>query len=58
MKKLLLITAITTSFFAFSQSKTAHINYNELLQSMPEMVIAKSSLEEFTKTYQNQLDKM
>lgn len=58
MKKLFLITAITTSFFTFSQSKTAHINYNELLQSMPEMAIAKSTLEEFTKTYQEQLNKM
>ena len=58
MKKTILIASLFASFFTYSQSKTAHINYNELLQSMPEMAVAKSSLEEFTKTYQEQLNKM
>ena len=58
MKKLIFISSLLVSAFTFSQSKTAHINYNELLQSMPEMAVAKSTLEEFTKTYQEQLNKM
>ena len=58
MKRLILISTIFASAFSFAQTKIAHINYNELLQSMPEMAVAKSSLEEFTKTYQTQLNSM
>jgi outer membrane protein len=58
MKKIIFILTLFVIPFCYSQSKTAHINYNELLQSMPEMNSAKLSLDQFTKTYQAQLNKM
>ena len=43
---------------AFSQSKTAHINYSELILLMPETAEADQALDELTKKYQQQLTKL
>lgn len=59
MKSIFLTFAIvlSTLLFGFSQ-KTAHLNFNELVQAMPESIKAIDSLQSITKAYQSQLDKL
>jgi outer membrane protein len=47
-----------TSLNSFSQSKTAHINYNQLLLSMPETKQADSLLKKLTQVYQAELTRL
>ena len=59
--KNLLLTAtliIAFSFNAQAQSKVAHINTQELVESMPEMKSAKSELEKLAKTYETDIQAM
>ncbi len=59
MRSLFLLLAILfVGFIGFSQSKTAHINYSELILLMPETVAADQELDELTKKYQLQLEKL
>ena len=60
LKNLLLTTAIilVCSFNAQAQSKVAHINTQELVESMPEMKSAKSELEKLAKTYETDIQAM
>ena len=60
LKNLLLTTAIilVCSFNAQAQSKVAHINTHELVESMPEMKSAKSELEKLAKTYETDIQAM
>ena len=60
LKNLLLTTAIilVSSFNAQAQSKVAHINTQELVESMPEMKSAKSELEKLAKTYETDIQAM
>lgn len=60
LKNLLLTTAIilACSFSAQAQSKVAHINTQELVESMPEMKSAKSELEKLAKTYETDIQAM
>ena len=57
LKNLLLTSAIilVCSFNAQAQSKVAHINTQELVESMPEMKSAKSELEKLAKTYETDI---
>jgi outer membrane protein len=59
-KQLLLIAAFifASSFYAQAQSKVAHINTQELVESMPEMKSAKSELEKLAKTYETDIQAM
>ena len=60
LKNLLLTSAIilVSSFNAQAQSKVAHINTQELVESMPEMKSAKSELEKLAKTYETDIQAM
>ena len=60
LKNLLLTSAIILvfSFNAQAQSKVAHINAQELVESMPEMKSAKSELEKLAKTYETDIQAM
>lgn len=60
LKNLLLTSAIilVCSFNAQAQSKVAHINTQELVESMPEMKSAKSELEKLAKTYETDIRAM
>ena len=49
---------IVSSFYAQAQSKVAHINTQELVESMPEMMNAKSELEKLAKTYETDIQAM
>jgi outer membrane protein len=49
---------IVGSFYAKAQSKVAHINTQELVESMPEMINAKSELEKLAKTYETDIQAM
>lgn len=49
---------ITGNFTAQAQSKVAHINTQELVESMPEMQSAKSELEKLAKTYETDIQAM
>ena len=46
------------SFYTQAQSKVAHINTQELVESMPEMINAKSELEKLAKTYETDIQAM
>ena len=60
LKNLLLTSAVilVCSFNAQAQSKVAHINTQELVESMPEMKSAKSELEKLAKTYETDIQAM
>ena len=60
LKNLLLAATliIAFSFTAQAQSKVAHINTQELVESMPEMKSAKSELEKLAKTYETDIQAM
>ena len=60
LKNLLLAAAliIAFSFTAQAQSKVAHINTQELVESMPDMKSAKSELEKLAKTYETDIQAM
>ena len=60
LKNLLLTSVIilVCSFNAQAQSKVAHINTQELVESMPEMKSAKSELEKLAKTYETDIQAM
>lgn len=60
LKNLLLTSAIilVCSFNVQAQSKVAHINTQELVESMPEMKSAKSELEKLAKTYETDIQAM
>ena len=45
-------------FKSKAQSKVAHINTQELVESMPEMMNAKSELEKLAKTYETDIQAM
>ena len=49
---------IVGSICAQAQSKVAHINTQELVESMPEMMNAKSELEKLAKTYETDIQAM
>jgi len=49
---------IVGSFYVQAQSKVAHINTQELVESMPEMINAKSELEKLAKTYETDIQAM
>jgi outer membrane protein len=55
---LLLIVLLFIVNNSFSQSKTAHINYNQLILSMPETKKADSTLNALTLNYQAELTRM
>lgn len=59
-KQLILIAAfiVASSFSAQAQSKVAHINTQELVQSMPEMKSAQAELEKLAKTYETDIQAM
>ena len=56
-KTLLIATAlfIGATSFTEAQSKTAHINTQELIQAMPEYNQAKAKVEKLAKTYQTDI---
>ena len=59
--KILILAAtciIAGNFTAQAQSKVAHINTQELVESMPEMQSAKSELEKLAKTYETDIQAM
>ena len=61
MKKI--ITIALFSIFGIignvnAQNKTAYLNFNELIQTMPEAKTATEQLQKTTQDYQKQLDKM
>ena len=59
LRNLFVVTLfIAGSFYAQSQSKVAHINTQELVESMPEMMNAKSELEKLAKTYETDIQAM
>ena len=60
LKSLLLATTFfaATSFTAQAQTKVAHINTQELVESMPEMQSAKAELEKLAKTYETDIQAM
>lgn len=56
-----LVTCIAFLFISsafFAQSKTAHINYSQLVLLMPETAEADKALNELTKQYEEQLQKL
>lgn len=55
---LLLITLLFIANSSFSQTKTAHINYSQLVLSMPETIKADSLLNALTLYYQAELTRM
>ena len=42
--------------FSYAQSKVAHIDTQQLISQMPEVVAAQKQLEELEKTYTNQIE--
>lgn len=52
------ILCIGATSFTQAQSKIAHINTNELIEAMPQMVTAKAELEKLSKTYEAQIQEM
>lgn len=60
LKNLFLLTGIIMlcSFSLQAQSKVAHVNTQELVESMPEMQNAKSELEKLAKTYETDIQAM
>ena len=60
LKNLFLLTAMIMlcSFSLQAQSKVAHVNTQELVESMPEMQNAKSELEKLAKTYETDIQAM
>jgi outer membrane protein len=52
------ILCIGVTSFTQAQSKIAHINTNELIEAMPQMVTAKAELEKLSKTYEAQIQEM
>jgi outer membrane protein len=60
MTRILLLIALSfsTVFVAFSQTKTAHINYSKLVLLMPETKKADTTLSVLTKNYQAELTRM
>lgn len=54
----LFLTFSLIGFTTISQTKTAHINYSELVLEMPETQAADQELDELTKTYQEQLKQL
>ena len=60
LKSLLLAATLfaATSFTAQAQTKVAHINTQELVESMPEMQSAKAELEKLAKTYETDIQAM
>ena len=60
LKNLILavICVFLSSLSADAQSKVAHINTQELVESMPEMMSAKSELEKLAKTYETDIQAM
>ncbi|MBN97046.1 MAG: hypothetical protein CMC56_03930 [Flavobacteriaceae bacterium] len=60
LKNLILavICVFLSSLSAHAQSKVAHINTQELVESMPEMMSAKSELEKLAKTYETDIQAM
>ena len=57
MKYIIILSLLFTTV-AFSQSKTAHINYNQLVLSMPETKQADSLLKQLTQNYQAELTRL
>ena len=55
---LALICVFFSSLSADAQSKVAHINTQVLVESMPEMMSAKSELEKLAKTYETDIQAM
>lgn len=55
---LIFVIFISSSFTAFAQSKVAHINTQELIQSMPKTVSAQSELNKLIKSYQTDIEAM
>ena len=53
-----IICVFFSSLSADAQSKVAHINTQELVESMPEMMNAKSELEKLAKTYETDIQAM
>ena len=58
LKYVLLLSLVLITGVSFSQSKTSHINYSQLVLSMPETTAAKTELDNLTKSYQAQLTKI
>ena len=61
MKHLITLIAFLLLFAPLNliaQSKVAHINTQELVESMPEMMSAKSELEKLAKTYETDIQAM
>ena len=60
LKTLVLATAllIGSTSFINAQSKVAHINTQELVQSMPATKAAQAEIEKLSKTYQGELQTM
>ena len=60
MKNLIIICLISLLGIGstFAQNKTAYLNFNDLIQAMPEAKIATEQLQKITQDYQLQLDKM
>ena len=55
---LILLTLLGFTTFGLAQSKTAHINYSQLVLLMPETKAASTTLENFTKNYKGELAKI
>ncbi|MFM1828315.1 MAG: hypothetical protein RL624_556 [Bacteroidota bacterium] len=60
MKKITLLTALFGTFISasFAQNKFGYINSRELLEVMPEVKKADSSLQIYAKSFQDQLESM
>jgi len=60
LKSLLLAATLilSASLTLQAQSKVAHINTQELVESMPDMKSAKSELEKLAKTYETDIQAM
>ena len=58
MKFLLQFAFVMSLSSGFSQTKTAHLNYNKLILLMPETKKADTTLNELTKNYQAELTRM
>ncbi|MFN5942151.1 MAG: OmpH family outer membrane protein [Bacteroidota bacterium] len=60
MKKITLLTALFGTFISasYAQNKLGYINSRELLEVMPEVKKADSSLQIYAKSFQDQLESM
>jgi outer membrane protein len=60
MKKITLLTALFGTFISasYAQNKVGYINSRELLEVMPEVKKADSSLQIYAKSFQDQLESM